>query len=145
LSARKVTKVTESETDKDVDEDYEHTAESSINTSSVLPESSIDKPELESGDSTLPKPHREICKEVGGSYQDVNDCKCFYVCDLAYRPSRHCCPDGLVFNEDSEDILCDYPDDVICKDGSNTPLRFKRAIYYRQNFDKIKLNHLKFN
>jgi hypothetical protein len=48
--------------------------------------------ELNPIDSMLLKPNREICKEVGGSYQDENDCKCFYVCDLAYRPSRHCCP-----------------------------------------------------
>lgn len=144
-SVEKVTKVIESETNKDVDKDYESMAESAISTSSVTPGSSTDKPSLGSeDDSMLLKPNREICKEVGGSYQDENDCKCFYVCDLAYRPSRHCCPDGLVFNENADEVSCDYPDDVICKDGSNKPLRLKRAIYYRQNFDKIKLNHLKF-
>ncbi|WP_371618335.1 chitin binding peritrophin-A domain-containing protein [Streptomyces sp. NBC_00454] len=63
--------------------------------------------------ATVPPPaNQSICKKPGGYYQHLSDPAAFWVCDNAYRPTRHICPGGLLYNADARPATCDWPDQV---------------------------------
>ncbi|MCM1972945.1 chitin binding peritrophin-A domain-containing protein [Streptomyces sp. G1] len=79
-----------------------------------------------------PPANRDIRKRPGGYYQHKQDGRYFYQCDNAYRPYRHRCPDGMLFNEEARPgPVCDWPDQVYTHGPrpAVTALRAEPALY----------------